>query len=259
MNRPDVSGFAINQRCVCPAQRVSATGRWRESNSGSPLVDETPVLARRHRVSAVHPAWKEPITPLQVLASNPSCDRRARLLSDFELYSRTRLALDTRARVRTWSPCITSSTRKWTKSQPRNLLSMAKFNSARSRTRADICKRTRIAQTSPGLSGGFWPVTFPLFQGTNGSCDRSFNIGARTPSVGLSGYILREVIAYYPSPAERTAMPVRRLRLDGGVRSLELAGIRREIPCSSLQESIDAGRFWLSCRVTGRPTSPKPR
>jgi hypothetical protein len=31
--------------------------------------------------------------------------------------------------------------------------------------------RGRIAQTSRGLSGGFCPVTLPLFHGANGLCD----------------------------------------------------------------------------------------
>src|SRR5471030_2962438 len=53
-----------------------------------------------------------------------------------------------------------------TTSQPRSLLSTARLNRARSRTRPSICSLVRIAQTCFGRSGGFAPVSLPLFQGT---------------------------------------------------------------------------------------------
>ena len=53
-----------------------------------------------------------------------------------------------------------------TTSQPRNLLSMARLNSARSRVRCSICSLVRIAQTCFCRNGGLAPVSFPLFQGT---------------------------------------------------------------------------------------------
>src|SRR3954449_8655305 len=52
-----------------------------------------------------------------------------------------------------------------TTSQPRSLLSMAKLNMARSRTRPSIWSFVRIDQTCLGRSGGFAPVSLPLFQG----------------------------------------------------------------------------------------------
>jgi 5-aminolevulinate synthase len=60
----------------------------------------------------------------------------------------------------------TSSTLIATTSQPRSLLSMAKLNIARSRARPSIWSFVRIDQTCLGRSGGFAPVTSPLFQGT---------------------------------------------------------------------------------------------
>src|SRR5580704_13249139 len=53
-----------------------------------------------------------------------------------------------------------------TTSQPRSLLSIARLNIARSRTRPSIWSFVRIDQTCFGLSGGFAPVSLPLFQGT---------------------------------------------------------------------------------------------
>ena len=52
-----------------------------------------------------------------------------------------------------------------TTSQPRSLLSIARLNIARSRTRPSICSFVRIAQTCFGRSGGFALVSLPLFQG----------------------------------------------------------------------------------------------
>ncbi len=45
---------------------------------------------------------------------------------------------------------------------------------------------------------------------------RAGNTGAWRPDFGVSGYNLRELVAYYPSLAEWIAEPVRRPRLDGG-------------------------------------------
>jgi hypothetical protein len=53
-----------------------------------------------------------------------------------------------------------------TTSQPRSLPSIAKLNIARSRTRPSIWSFVRIDQTCSGRSGGFAPVSLPLFQGT---------------------------------------------------------------------------------------------
>src|SRR5271168_4467641 len=69
------------------------------------------------------------------------------------------------ARSRTRSPAQTSSTCSLIRSQPLSLLSMAKLKRARPRDRCFSCSRTRIAQTSFGLSGRFCPVIRPLFQG----------------------------------------------------------------------------------------------
>ena len=76
------------------------------------------------------------------------------------------------------APCATSLILSLTRSQLRNLLSMARLNWARSRVLFDICNQIRIAQTSLSFSGGFCPVSFPLFQGVwcGLSCVR-YNMG----------------------------------------------------------------------------------
>ena len=62
-------------------------------------------------------------------------------------------------------PCATSLTLSLTRSQLLNLLSRARLKRARSRLLLAICNRIRIAQTSLSFSGGFCPVSLPLFQG----------------------------------------------------------------------------------------------
>jgi hypothetical protein len=47
----------------------------------------------------------------------------------------------------------------------RNLLSIAKLNSARSHVRCSICSLVWIAQTCFCRKGGLAPISFPLFQG----------------------------------------------------------------------------------------------
>src|SRR3954453_8454479 len=66
-----------------------------------------------------------------------------------------------------------------TTSQPRSLLSIAKLNMAKSRARPSIWSFVRIDQTCLGRSGGFAPVSLPLFHGTR--------LGA---AVGLTGSCL---------------------------------------------------------------------
>src|ERR1700738_882652 len=58
-----------------------------------------------------------------------------------------------------------SSTLMATTSQPRNLLSIARLNMARSRIRPSNSNRVLIDQTCFGRSGGLAPISLPLFQG----------------------------------------------------------------------------------------------
>lgn len=58
----------------------------------------------------------------------------------------------------------TSPTRNRTRSQPRNLLSIARLNIAKSRTRLSCNSRIRIVQMWRGFSGGFGPTMRLVFQ-----------------------------------------------------------------------------------------------
>jgi len=74
------------------------------------------------------------------------------------------LLLDDRCLNLTVPPRITSPTRSRTRSQPRSLLSIARLNIARSRTRRSCCSRVRVAQICRGFKGGFAPMIRPVFQ-----------------------------------------------------------------------------------------------
>jgi hypothetical protein len=49
---------------------------------------------------------------------------------------------------------------------PQLAVDLARVNIAKSRVRPSVCNRVRIDQTCFGRSGGFWPMSFPLFQGS---------------------------------------------------------------------------------------------
>ena len=70
----------------------------------------------------------------------------------------------TETRSRTRSSLTRSDTASLTRSQPRNLLSMATLNKAGSCRLLPSFKRVWIAQTCFGSKGRFWPMIRPLFQ-----------------------------------------------------------------------------------------------
>ena len=69
------------------------------------------------------------------------------------------------ARLAICLPFAMSRTFSLTRSQARSFESMARLNSASSRTSCASWRRTRIAQISDHRSGAFCPVNFPLFHG----------------------------------------------------------------------------------------------
>src|SRR5665213_3074346 len=84
-----------------------------------------------------------------------------------------------------------SSTLRATTSQPRNLLSMARLNSAKSRDRCSICSLVRIAQTCFCRNGGLASVSFPLFQGVR------LTVGGSE----LASYSMVALLGYRGGPA----------------------------------------------------------
>jgi hypothetical protein len=68
------------------------------------------------------------------------------------------------------TPCgATSSTLRLTRSQPLSLLSIARLNIAKSRTRSSTWSLVRIAQTFLSRRGGFEPMIVPLSMGSDAS------------------------------------------------------------------------------------------
>ena len=66
---------------------------------------------------------------------------------------------------------------------PRSLLSTAMLNNARSRALPAISRRTRMDQTCLGMSGRFWPMMRPLFQGTRTGHRAGMARGFRSGSI----------------------------------------------------------------------------
>lgn len=62
-------------------------------------------------------------------------------------------------------PWAISRIRKLTRSQPRNLLSVAKLKRAKSLVFLASCRRTRMAQMSGRRRGALYPTNLPLLQG----------------------------------------------------------------------------------------------
>jgi len=92
-------------------------------------------------------------------------DRLSGLLGQFKPDGLARLLLPHRCTDRLKYPLgATSSTLRAKTSQPRSLLSMARLNITKSRVRPSTCSLVRIDQTCFGRSGGFAPVSLPLFQ-----------------------------------------------------------------------------------------------
>src|SRR5208283_690700 len=89
----------------------------------------------------------------------------APIASDSKRTGRPVFLWRTVARASAYPFGATSSTFIATTSQPRNLLSIARLNIAKSRVRLSICSLVRIDHTCLAKSGGFAPISFPLFQG----------------------------------------------------------------------------------------------
>jgi hypothetical protein len=73
--------------------------------------------------------------------------------------------LEGRRRLLRGRPLLAQSRRSCARLLPRSLLSIARLNMVRSRARPLIWNVVQIDQTGLGRSGGFGPVSLPLFQG----------------------------------------------------------------------------------------------
>jgi hypothetical protein len=123
------------------------------------------------------------------------------------------------ARCLTYPAAYTSATFSFTRSHPRNLLSMTRLKSASSQICNPISRRTRIAQTCFGSSGRFWPTMRPLFQaGRQTRMAGRFAVGMVIPPIHQTHHIFGTVpMAKYSTSAlglachGATGLPHRRM------------------------------------------------
>ena len=98
----------------------------------------------------------------------PSRHRRPCRLRQFKLYRPLRLSLDhhdpgdNREKLLPMREVVNVQADKIAAAEL--ALAMVKLNMARSRTAGAFCRWMRIAKMSFGLTGGFWPTSFLLFQ-----------------------------------------------------------------------------------------------
>ena len=136
-----------------PPHRMRAVTLRIKPDARHPPLDDTAILPRRKMRLAC--TGKQIIPFTEPAMSNPGTDSIPRLVGSSNCTGRPAFRCTMIARSRTLPEIATSATEIATRSQARNLLSIARLNSARSRTAPDICRRVRMAQTSFGFNGGF--------------------------------------------------------------------------------------------------------
>jgi hypothetical protein len=157
-----------------------------EPNSGNPLRYQPRILPSRDGSVGTAIADEEELTCLLAGGLDMGVDRLTVCSVNSNRTGCPVFLWRTIARS-TACPCgATSSTFRLTTSQPRSLLPMAKLNIAKSRVRPSTLSFVRIDQTCFGRSGGFAPISLPLFQGVR---ERLFNRQASLAGmVVLLGY-----------------------------------------------------------------------
>ena len=133
---------------------------------GNPLADQSSILTCRNSSVAAATAGKEVLTRLFVGGSDVDVDGLSGLLGHLEPDRLAGLLLAHRGAIDSMSVRRHFFHLETATSQPLSLLSMARLNIARSRVRPSICSLLRIDQTFLGRSGGFAPVSLPLFHGS---------------------------------------------------------------------------------------------
>jgi hypothetical protein len=136
-----------------------------QPDAANPLGDEPRVLPRRHAPSLTASADKQGFARFLASNSYVVIDRLSGLLGQFKPDGLPGLLLPHRRPTTEYPLGATSSTLRAMTSQPRSLLSMARLNIAKSRVRLSTWSLVRMDQTCFGRSGGFAPVSLPLFQG----------------------------------------------------------------------------------------------
>src|SRR5450631_1932123 len=156
-----------------------------QPNAADPFGNETRILARCYGTVVTTTAGKQEFARRFVGRLQIVIDRLRVCSLNSNLTGRPVFFCRTVARSAVYPPAATSSTRIATTSQPRSLLSIARLNMARSRARPSIWSFVRIDQTCLGRSGGFAPVSFPLFQGTRLGLEVAFARSCMAILLGL--------------------------------------------------------------------------
>ena len=146
-----------------------------------------------------------------------------------------------------------SSSRSFTRSQARSLLSIARLKIARSRIDSAISRRTRIDHTCLGSRGFFWPTSNPLFQGRwHRSTGRA---GIRDPPPtppSASLYSERMTLV----PTDHSGFPHERAHYDRFwrivLKNSKIAGLRKSRKCNALAISAAARRCRIETRASHR-------
>jgi hypothetical protein len=159
-----VTGAPVDQGRLGPSKRMGTEELRVKPDAGDPLGDKPCILGRRHALARTPSAGKQEFTGLLARSLYIIIDRLSGLIRQFEPDRLPVFLCRTVARSIAYPLGATSSTLSATTSQPRNLLSMARLNIAKSRVLPSTCNLVRIDQTCFGRRGGFAPVSLPLFQ-----------------------------------------------------------------------------------------------
>jgi hypothetical protein len=166
LDGPEIARTSVDQGSFCTSQRMRSEQPWVQPNAANPLGNQAGILARSHAAFGTTTTCKQEVAGPLVRKFQVIIDRLAGLFAQFKSDWPSCLLLSDRCAVRRVSAGSDIFDLIATTSQPRSLLSIAKLNIARSRARPSIWSFVRIDQTCLGRSGGFAPVTLPLFQGT---------------------------------------------------------------------------------------------
>ena len=162
-NGAEISRRFVDHRCLRASKRMRAILLWRRTNRGDPFVYQAGVLPRAHVVGVIDPARECIVVDRAPTPFKPSQKAGSDVAGDLKLDWPTRLLLNndrTGPNVRPGDQIILIFIR----SQPRSLLSIARSNKARSRTRPSRSRKKRTAQICFCVSGRLVPTFFPVFQ-----------------------------------------------------------------------------------------------
>ncbi len=197
-------------------KRMGAVVFGSKSDADYPFVNQAGILPRAQMPRRINPAWKgvvidRPSTPLK-----PSEQACPGISGQFELNGGRPVFCGTAiAPGRMSGPTTRVPILIFTRSHPRNLLSIARSNRARSRSRPSLSRKKRIAHACRGFSARLAPNIFPAFHAgcpcvAGSYCECPIVFLLRPPLAAGESFVLEDT--YFPQP--RAAL--RRSRLPAG-------------------------------------------